>query len=62
MLYNDYILNYLKEYNVDIIELGVQSLDKEVLIKAGRGHSVEDVINASKLIKEYGFILGIKLC
>lgn len=55
---NDYILTYLKEYGVDIIELGVQSLDEEVLKKAGRGHSVLDVINASKLIKEYKFILG----
>ena len=51
-------MGYLKEYKVDIIELGVQSLDDEVLRKAGRGHSVNDVIVASKLIKEAGFILG----
>ncbi len=44
-----YILGYLKEYKVDIIELGVQSLDDEVLRKAGRGHSVSDVEAASKL-------------
>lgn len=55
---NDYILTYLKEYGVDIIELGVQSLDEDVLRKAGRGHSVPDVLNASKLIKEYEFVLG----
>ena len=55
---NDYILSYLKEYKVDIIELGVQSLDDEVLIAAGRGHSSIDVQKASKLIKEYGFTLG----
>ena len=55
---NDYILSYLKEYGVDIIELGVQSLDKDVLKKAGRGHSIQDVIDASKLIKEYKFVLG----
>lgn len=55
---SDYILTYLKEYGVDIIELGVQSLDEEVLKKAGRGHSVSDVINASKLIKQYKFVLG----
>lgn len=55
---NDYILTYLKEYSVDIIELGVQSLDDEILRKAGRGHSVLDVKNASELIKNYGFILG----
>lgn len=55
---DEYILAYLKEYGVDIIELGVQSLDEEVLRKAGRGHSVNDVLNASRLIKEYKFVLG----
>ena len=52
------ILDHLKSFDVDIIELGVQSLDEEVLHKSGRGHSVKDVENASKLIKEYGFTLG----
>lgn len=52
------ILENLKAYSVDIIELGVQSMDDEVLLKAGRGHTKEDVIKASKLIKEYGFTLG----
>ncbi len=55
---NGYILSYLKDYNVDIIELGVQSLDDEILRLSGRGHTVEDVVKASKLIKEYGFTLG----
>lgn len=55
---DDKILKHLKNFDSDIIELGVQSLDDEVLIKAGRGHSAEDVRRASKLIKEYGFILG----
>ncbi len=55
---NDYILSYLKEYKADIIELGVQSLDEEVLLKAGRGHNVQSVYEASKLIKDYGFVLG----
>ena len=55
---NDFILTYLKEYGVDIIELGVQSLDKEVLEKSGRGHGIEEVKKASKLINDYGFTLG----
>ncbi|AIY83316.1 MAG: radical SAM protein [Clostridium baratii] len=58
---NDYILTYLKEYDVDIIELGIQSLDDEVLVAAGRGHTAEDVKNASKLIKKYGITLGHQL-
>lgn len=55
---DDFILNHLKEHSVDIIELGVQSLDSEVLEKSGRGHGVEEVERASKLINDYGFILG----
>lgn len=55
---NEYILNYLKEYDVDIIELGVQSLDTDVLKASGRGHSIEQVKEASRLIKEYGITLG----
>lgn len=57
---NDDILKYLKEYNVSIIELGVQSLDKEVLEKSNRGHSIEDVLKSSKMIKDKGFVLGIQ--
>lgn len=55
---DDDILTNLKEYKVDIIELGVQSLDEEVLKRSARGHSGEDVKNTSKLIHEYGFTLG----
>ena len=55
---NGYILSYLKEFKVDIIELGVQSLDDNVLRLAGRGHSAYDVENASRLIKAEGFTLG----
>lgn len=55
---DDNILSNLKKYSVDIIELGVQSMDHEVLLKSGRGHTASDVEYASKLIREYGFILG----
>jgi histone acetyltransferase (RNA polymerase elongator complex component) len=54
------ILDYLKYYNVGTIELGVQSLDEEVLSKTYRGHNVDDVIKSSNLIKDYGFSLGIQ--
>lgn len=57
---NREILDYLKYYNVKTIELGVQSMDEEVLGKSSRGHSCEDVIAASNLIKEYEIELGIQ--
>lgn len=52
------ILKLLKKYNVKCIELGVQSMDEEVLLASKRGHTSQDVIVASKLIKKYGFELG----
>lgn len=55
------ILDNLKRYNVGVIELGVQSMDMEVLRIAERGHTPNDVINASNLIKEYGFKLGLQM-
>lgn len=61
----DYIddtrLDLLKQYNVDIIELGVQSMCPDVLQSTYRGHSDTDVINASKLIRKYGFTLGLQM-
>ncbi len=55
------ILDRLKRYEVDTIELGVQSLDENVLKASNRGHLVSDVYHAVKLIKSYGFGLGIQL-
>src|SRR5690554_912205 len=58
---DDRILTNLKSYGVDTIELGVQSLDEEVLALSDRGHSREDVYDAVKLIREYGFNLGLQM-
>ena len=55
---NNSILKTLKEYEVDTIELGIQSFDQEVLDSNERGHLISDSEKASKLIKEYGFTLG----
>lgn len=52
------ILKILKQKNVKVIELGVQSMDDEVLLKSKRGHTSLDVVKASNLIKKYGFTLG----
>ena len=58
---NEEILDNLKKYDADIIELGVQSFDPEVLSASNRGHNAEDVYKACDLIKKYGFELGIQL-
>lgn len=55
------ILDNLRRFDVDVIELGVQSFDDDVLRTSGRGHSAAAARNSSCLIKEYGFTLGIQL-
>lgn len=55
---NDEILNLLSRYGVGTIELGVQSMDSDVLKVSKRGHSAQDVIDASNLIKKYNIRLG----
>lgn len=55
------ILKILKSYNVTSIELGAQSMDDVVLNANNRGHSAFDVIKSSKLIKDYGFSLGLQM-
>lgn len=51
------IMNHLKSYGVDIVELGVQSMDDEVLRLAKRGYQKDAVLKASKLIKSFGMVL-----
>ncbi|MCI6012935.1 MAG: radical SAM protein, partial [Firmicutes bacterium] len=55
------ILDNLKCWGVDVIELGVQSFDEDVLRASGRGHDASCVYESSRLIQEYGFTLGIQL-
>lgn len=58
---NKEILDLLKENKVVTIELGAQSMDAGVLAKSGRGHTVEDIEKASKMIIDYGFELGLQM-
>lgn len=58
---NEEILDNLKRYGVDVIELGVQSFDDEVLRLSERGHDSAIVYKSCELIKSYGFTLGIQL-
>ncbi len=55
------VLKRLKEYKVETIELGAQSMDEEVLLLSGRGHTAQDVQNASRLIKQAGFKLVLQM-
>ena len=58
---NKDILLTLKSYGVTAIELGAQSMCDEVLTANRRGHTSDDVRKAARLIKEYGFELGLQM-
>lgn len=58
---DDEVLTLLKTYHVTSIELGAQSMSDTVLSANERGHTAEDVRKASKLIKAYGFSLGLQM-
>ena len=53
-------LQMLWRYGVRMIELGVQSMDDEVLRASCRGHDKACVYRAASLIKSMGFKLGIQ--
>lgn len=58
---DDEVLTILKKYGVTSIELGAQSMDDEVLRANLRGHNSKAVEDASRLIKAYGFELGLQM-
>lgn len=56
-----HIIDFLSEYPVRTIELGVQSMDEHVLKASGRGHDIISVLRAVNQIKRYGFRLGLQM-
>jgi len=55
------ILATLSRYGVETVELGVQSMDEDVLRLSGRGHTSEDAVNAAKLVKAAGLRLILQM-
>ncbi len=56
----EHILDMLR-YGATKVELGVQSVFDDVLKAVRRGHSVEDVVRATKLLKDSAFKVGYHL-
>lgn len=52
---------FLRTLGVTHVEIGVQILDNEIYKLIRRGHTVEDVINATRLLKDAGFKVGYHL-
>lgn len=58
---NEEILALLKKYGVSTVEIGAQSMCDDVLLASKRGHTAEDVREATKMIKESGLTLGLQI-
>jgi histone acetyltransferase (RNA polymerase elongator complex component) len=54
-------LDWIKDFPVKTIELGVQSMDERVLSATKRGHSAEDTERAIHLLKELNYEVGAQL-
>ena len=55
------MLRLLQKYGVTTIELGAQSMDDAVLTLNHRGHTAQEIIDASRRIKRFGFRLGLQM-
>jgi len=51
----------MAQWGIRTVEIGVPALDNETLARNRRGHTVEDVIRAAKLIRNHGFELGYQV-
>ena len=58
---NDEIMELMIQNNVSTIELGVQSLDDEVLATVQRGYTSQQVYDACSLIRKAGIRLGMQM-
>ena len=52
---------FLKGMGVTTVELGVQSMDEEVLRLSGRGHSAADAERAARALQDAGLAVGVQL-
>ncbi|MDL1975334.1 MAG: radical SAM protein [Deltaproteobacteria bacterium] len=54
-------LDLLKEQSVTTVELGAQSMNDRVLSASNRGHTASDTVKAVRLLKDYGFKVGLQI-
>ncbi|ACL06487.1 Radical SAM domain protein [Desulfatibacillum aliphaticivorans] len=54
-------LSLLEGYPVKTVELGVQSMDEEVLEASRRGHTVLEIRTAHELLREKGYETGLQM-
>jgi elongator complex protein 3 len=55
---NEREIKRMLEFGCTRVELGVQALDDKIYRKINRGHTIKDVVKATKNLKNYGFKVG----
>ena len=55
------VLARLRRYGVETVELGAQSMSDSVLALSGRGHTAQDVEEASRAVRAAGFRLILQM-
>lgn len=55
---NEKEIKRMLEFGATRVELGVQAIDNKIYKKVNRGHTVEDVVKATRLLKDNGFKVG----
>ena len=54
-------LDLIRNYPVSTVELGVQSMDDDVLRNTKRGHTSADTIRAVQRLREFNYEIGVQL-
>lgn len=57
----DEAITLLQSYGVKTVELGVQSMNDDILIDAKRGHTAQEVVEAVSRLKKRGMTVGVQL-
>lgn len=57
----DEAITLLQSYGVKTVELGVQSMNAQILIDAKRGHTSQQVVEAVSRLKNRGMTVGVQL-
>jgi len=54
-------LEFMRDFGVSTVELGVQSMSDEILELSQRGHTARDTVESVHLLRQRGFTVGIQL-
>ena len=57
----DEAISLLQGYGVKTVELGVQSMNDQILFDAKRGHTAQEVVEAVSRLKKRGMTVGVQL-